>query len=136
MIRVAFFDTKAYDKPSFEQYGSRNDVEFKFFETKLTEDTADLAKGCDAVCVFVNDTVSDKVIDRLYENGVKMIALRCAGYNNVDVEHAYGKLHVVHVPHIHPMPLPSMQQHFFLPRFEGSTRHTTGQESSISLSAG
>lgn len=45
MIRVAFFDTKAYDKPSFEQYGSRNDVEFKFFETKLTEDTADLAKG-------------------------------------------------------------------------------------------
>ena len=102
MIRVAFFDTKAYDKPSFEQYGSRNDVEFKFFETKLTEDTADLAKGCDAVCVFVNDTVSDKVIDRLYENGVKMIALRCAGYNNVDVEHAYGKLHVVHVPAYSP----------------------------------
>ena len=102
MIRVAFFDTKAYDKPSFEQYGSRNDVEFKFFETKLTEDTADLAKGCDAVCVFVNDTISDKVIDRLYENGVKMIALRCAGYNNVDVEHAYGKLHVVHVPAYSP----------------------------------
>ena len=78
MIRVAFFDTKAYDKPSFAQYGSRNDVEFKFSETKLTEDTADLAKGCDAVCVFVNDTVSDKVIDRLYENGVKMIQMKGA----------------------------------------------------------
>ena len=102
MIRVAFYDTKVYDRTSFEQYGSSHDMQFKFLETKLDEDTADLAKGCDAVCVFVNDTVNAAVIDKLYEGGVKMIALRCAGYNNVDVRHAFGKIHVVHVPAYSP----------------------------------
>ena len=68
MIKVAFFDAKVYDRPSFEQYGLARDMKFKFLETKLTEDTADLAKGCDAVCVFVNDTVNKEVIDRLYAN--------------------------------------------------------------------
>ncbi len=102
MIKVAFFDTKAYDRPSFEKYGSLHDMEFKFLETKLTEDTAELAKDCSAVCVFVNDTVNAAVIDKLYELGVKIIALRCAGYNNVDVRHAYGKIHVVHVPAYSP----------------------------------
>lgn len=102
MIRVAFFDTKEYDKASFEIAGTDQDMEFKFLEAKLTEDTAELAKGCDVVCVFVNDTVNAKVIDKLYDCGVKMIALRCAGYNNVDVEHAFGKIHVVHVPAYSP----------------------------------
>ncbi len=102
MIKVAFFDTKNYDVPSFEYYGKQNDVEFKFLETKLTEDTAELARGFEVVCVFVNDTVNAKVIDKLYEMGVKMIALRCAGYNNVDVKHAYGKLCVVRVPAYSP----------------------------------
>ena len=102
MIRVAFFDAKAYDKPSFEQYGGLHGVRFKFLETKLNEDTADLAKGCSAVCVFVNDTVNAAVIDRLYENGVRLIALRSAGYNNVDLQAAFGKIHVVHVPAYSP----------------------------------
>ena len=102
MIRVAFFDTKEYDKASFERAGTDQDMEFKFLEAKLTKDTAELAKGCDVVCVFVNDTVNAKVIDKLYDCGVKMIALRCAGYNNVDVEHAFGKIHVVHVPAYSP----------------------------------
>ena len=102
MIKVAFYDAKAYDKPSFERYGEARGVQFKYLETKLTEDTADLAKGCDAVCVFVNDTVNAAVIDRLYALGVKLIALRSAGYNNVDVRHAFGKLHVVHVPAYSP----------------------------------
>ena len=102
MIRVAFFDTKAYDRPSFERYGAEHDIEYKFLETKLTEDTAELAKGCDAVCVFVNDTVNEAVINKLYEYGIRMIALRCAGYNNVDVKKAFGKLHVVHVPAYSP----------------------------------
>ena len=101
MIRVAFYDTKEYDRASFEKINN-SEIEFKFLETKLTADTADLAKGCDAVCVFVNDTVSAEVIDKLYESGVKMIALRCAGYNNVDVKHAYGKIHVSHVPAYSP----------------------------------
>ncbi|MBR6405516.1 MAG: 2-hydroxyacid dehydrogenase [Lachnospiraceae bacterium] len=101
-MRTAFFDTKTYDIPSFQQYGEQYGIEFKFLETKLTEDTAELSRGCDAVCVFVNDTVNAAVIDRLYEYGVKIIALRCAGYNNVDIRHAYGKVHVVHVPAYSP----------------------------------
>ena len=63
MITVAFFDAKAYDKPSFEHYGSEHDMQFRFLETKLNEDTVELAKGCDAVCVFVNDTVNAAVIE-------------------------------------------------------------------------
>ncbi|MCR4715517.1 MAG: 2-hydroxyacid dehydrogenase [Treponemataceae bacterium] len=101
-MRVAFFDTKEYDRNSFIQYEKHGEMEFKFLDTKLTEDTAELAKGFDVVCVFVNDTVNNEVIDKLYEGGVKMIALRCAGYNNVDVKHAFGKLHVVHVPAYSP----------------------------------
>ena len=102
MIKVAFYDTKAYDKPSFEHYGSLHDVQFRFLETKLNEDTVELAKGCDVVCVFVNDDVNAAVIKKLYEYGVKMIALRSAGYNNVDVKAAFGKIHVVHVPAYSP----------------------------------
>ena len=102
MIKVAFYDTKEYDKPSFERYGEARGVTFRFLETKLNEDTAELARGCEAVCVFVNDSVNAAVIDRLYALGVKLIALRSAGYNNVDVRAAYGKIHVVHVPAYSP----------------------------------
>ena len=101
-MRIAFFDTKPYDRPAFERYGKEHDIEFRFFETRLTEETAALADGCEAVCVFVNDTVNAAVIDRLYEGGVKLIALRSAGYNNVDIRHAFGKIHVVHVPAYSP----------------------------------
>ncbi len=101
-MKVAFYDTKAYDKPSFEFYGKERGIEFRFLETKLNEDTAALAEGCEAVCVFVNDTVNAAVIDKLYACGVKLIALRSAGYNNVDVRAAYGKIHVVHVPAYSP----------------------------------
>ena len=101
MIKVAFFDAKEYDINSFNKISDSN-MEFKFLETKLTEDTVELAKGYDVVCVFVNDTVNEKVIESLYEYGVRLIALRCAGYNNVDVAKAYGKIHVVHVPAYSP----------------------------------
>ena len=102
MINVAFYDTKPYDMPSFEHFGKLHDVQFRFLETKLNSDTVELAKDCDAVCVFVNDSVGKAVIDRLYELGVKLIALRSAGYNNVDVKSAFGKIHVVHVPAYSP----------------------------------
>ena len=102
MIKVAFYDTKAYDKPSFENYGTLHDIQFRFLETKLNKDTAALAEGCDAVCVFVNDSVDADVIEKLYDCGVKLVALRSAGYNNVDVRAAYGKIHVVHVPAYSP----------------------------------
>ena len=102
MIRVAFYDAKPYDKPSFERYGAQHGLHFRYLETKLNEDTAELARGCEAVCVFVNDTVNAAVIDRLYALGVKLIALRSAGFNNVDLRAAYGKIHVVHVPAYSP----------------------------------
>ena len=102
MIKIAFYDTKSYDKASFEKYEGIHDIRFRFFEAKLNEDTADLAAGCDAVCVFVNDTVNAAVIEKLYAYGVKLIALRSAGYNNVDVRAAFGKIHVVHVPAYSP----------------------------------
>ena len=102
MIQVAFFDAKAYDLPSFERCGREHDIRFRFLETKLNEDTAELARGCDAVCVFVNDTVNAAVIEKLHQCGVRLIALRCAGYNNVDVRAAFGKIHVVHVPAYSP----------------------------------
>ncbi len=101
-MKIAFFDTKPYDKPSFEKYGAEHGVSFKFFETKLNEDTAELANGFDGACVFVNDTVSAAVIDRLQEMGVRILALRCAGFNNVDMKHAYGRLHVLRVPAYSP----------------------------------
>ena len=78
-MKIAFFDAKSYDQPSCEYFGAEQEVEFKYFEAKLNEDTVELAAGYDGVCVFVNDTVNAAVIDRLCELGVKLIALRCAG---------------------------------------------------------
>ena len=102
MIKAAFYDTREYDRPSFERLGGLHGVQFRFLEARLTEDTVELARGCDAVCVFVNDTVNAAVISRLAELGVRLVALRCAGYNNVDVRAAFGKVHVVHVPAYSP----------------------------------
>ncbi len=101
-MKIAFFDAKPYDKPSFDAFGRENGIQYKYFETKLTEDTVELAHGYDGVCVFVNDTVNDTVIDRLSQMGVSIVALRCAGFNNVDMKHAYGKVHVLRVPAYSP----------------------------------
>ena len=102
MLKIAFYDTKEYDIPSFEEYGKQRNIEFKFFENKLDEDTVALAKGFEGVCVFVNDKVNKKVIDTLYEYGIRIIVLRCAGFNNVDVKAAFGKIHVYRVPAYSP----------------------------------
>ena len=101
-MKIAFFDAKSYDKPAFERIGAERGIVFKYFETHLNEDTVELAHGCDGVCVFVNDTVNATVIDRLCEMGVRAIALRCAGFNNVDMKHAYGRIHVFRVPAYSP----------------------------------
>ena len=101
-MKFAFFDTKSYDRKSFEKYGKEYGVEFKFFEAKLNSDTVGLAEGFDGVCAFVNDTIDETVINRLYEMGITVIALRCAGFNNVDIKAAYGKLHILRVPAYSP----------------------------------
>ena len=102
MKKIAFFDTKPYDRPNFEKYGAENGITYKFYETKLNEDTAHLARGCMGVCAFVNDTINQAVIDILKELGVKLLAMRCAGYNNVDVKYAKNRLCIVHVPSYSP----------------------------------
>ena len=101
-MKVAFFDTKNYDITSFEPYAKEKEIKLKFYETKLNEDTVDLAKGCFAVCAFVNDVINAEVIDRLCDLGVKLIAMRCAGYNNVDINYAKGKIDIVRVPAYSP----------------------------------
>lgn len=99
-MKIAFFDAKSYDTESFSAVQSN--IRFKFFETKLNADTVDLARGCDGVCVFVNDTLNAEVIEKLCEFGIKIIALRCAGYNNIDFRALSGRIPVVHVPAYSP----------------------------------
>ena len=101
-MKIAFFDTKQYDEISFEKFSKERNITFKYFEPKLTIDTVELAKGYDAVCVFVNDVLNKDVIEKLYEFGIKAIFLRCAGFNNVDVKAAFGKIHVFRVPAYSP----------------------------------
>ena len=102
-MRIAFFDAKAYDRPSFERIGAEYGVKFKFYETKLTEDTAELARNCDGVCAFVNDKLDAAVLEKLADLECKYIAMRCAGYNNVDLKAAANcGLRVVHVPAYSP----------------------------------
>ena len=100
--KIAFYDAKEYDKQSFMASNINEEFDIAYYETRLNKDTCKLAEGCDVVCIFVNDDVNPEVIDQLKENGVKLIALRCAGYNNVDIEYAYGKIHIVRVPAYSP----------------------------------
>ena len=100
-MKIAFFDSKPYDEDVFGQFSSES-LKMKFFETKLNEDTVSLAKGFDCICAFVNDTINSTVIDALCGYGIKLIALRCAGYNNVDIAYAKGKISVVRVPAYSP----------------------------------
>ncbi|MBO6261608.1 MAG: 2-hydroxyacid dehydrogenase [Bacilli bacterium] len=101
-MRIAFFDTKDYDIESFDTLVKEKNIEVKYFESKLNIDTVGLTAGFDGVCVFVNDQITKEVIDKLYDNGVKAIFLRCAGFNNVDLTAAYGKIHVYRVPAYSP----------------------------------
>lgn len=101
-MRIAFFDTKPYDQASFDKYNQGKDIEIKYFEPRLTIDTVGLAKGYDAVCVFVNDEVNADIIEQLHKYGVKLVLLRCAGFNNVDTDAIAGKLSVYRVPAYSP----------------------------------
>ena len=99
-MKIGFFDAKKYDIESFNKY--KKDMEIIYYETKLNIKTVDLCQGLDGVCVFVNDIINKEVIDKLYQYKVKFIALRSAGYNNVDIKYCFGKIHVFHVPSYSP----------------------------------
>lgn len=100
--RVAVFDAKEYDKENFRQVNEKYGFELVFHKEHLDINNVILASGCDAVCIFVNAVVDAQVIDKLASYGVKLIALRCAGFNNVDIKAAKGKIKVVRVPEYSP----------------------------------
>lgn len=99
--KIAFFDTKPYDRKWFEPLGEER-YEITFFEEKLNRHTARFTEGFDAVCAFVNDDINDAAIGRMADNGVQILAMRCAGYSNVDLKAAAGKLTVARVPDYSP----------------------------------
>jgi len=102
MKKVAFFDTKPYDVESFNAVNNgRYDI--RYFDTRLTASAVPLAEGCEAVCAFVNAEIDAPTVKALAARGVQVLAMRCAGYNNVDFKAAYDcGLTVVRVPAYSP----------------------------------
>lgn len=103
MMKIAVFSTKKYDIQYLSVEAEKYKYDLEYFETSLKPSTARLAKGFEVVCAFVNDKLNCETLDILSENGIKLIALRCAGFNNVDLEAAakYG-LKVMRVPSYSP----------------------------------
>lgn len=100
--KIAFFDTKPYDRESFDELNKKYGYEIKYFRYHLTADNIVLAQNYDIVIVFVNDIINSAMIDTLVSYGVKLIALRCSGFNNIDLHAASGKIRVVRVPAYSP----------------------------------
>lgn len=100
--KIAVFDAKPYDEQTFNEVNKKYGYQLKFHKEHLDINNVILASGSDAVCIFVNAKVDKNVIDKLCEFGVKLIALRCAGFNNVDLEAAEGRIRVVRVPEYSP----------------------------------
>lgn len=100
MKRIAFFDTKPYDKLYFDKLN--DNYEISYFEGKLNKKTAPITKGYDAVIAFVNDDIDADTINILADNGIKVLAMRCSGYSNVDLKAAKDRLTVVTVPAYSP----------------------------------
>ena len=100
-MKIAFFSTQPYDKEYFDRYNTQHEI--IYFDAQLNEQTTNLANGCTAVCAFVNDQLNATVIAALSKIGVKIIAQRCAGFNNVDITSAKeNKISVVRVPAYSP----------------------------------
>ena len=100
--KIAFFDAHSYDRESFNATNKDFGFEIEYYKERLTLSSVPLAKGKDVVCIFVQAECDARVIDELVKNGVKLIALRCAGFNNVDIKYAQGKIPVVRVPDYSP----------------------------------
>jgi len=100
--KIAFFDTKPYDREFFEAMNASYKYPIKYFPSRLTMDNVSLTREFDAVCVFVNDQITGPVAEALDENHIRLIALRSAGYNHVDLKTVYKKIHVVRVPAYSP----------------------------------
>ena len=101
-MKIAFYGTKPYDKIWFEPMAKDYGFEIRFIELPCNEETVFLAKGYDAICIFVNDYVNAKMVEQLYEMKVKAILLRSAGFNHVDVKAAEDKIVILRVPSYSP----------------------------------
>lgn len=102
-MKIAVFSTKQYDRKFLEEANRGFGHELHFFEPRLTEETVQLANGFPCVCAFVNDQLPPRILKVLYQNGTRVIALRCAGFNNVDLATAKElHLQVVRVPAYSP----------------------------------
>ena len=101
-MKIAFYATKPYDRIWFEPLAKEYGFDIQFIELPCNEQTVFLAKGYDAICIFVNDIVNAKMIDELYDMNVKAILLRSAGFNHVDIKAAEGKISVLRVPSYSP----------------------------------
>jgi len=101
-MKIAFYGTKPYDKIWFEPLGKQYEFEINFLDTWCTKQTIELAKGYDAICIFVNDKIDAPIIEKLYKMGVKAILLRSAGFNHVDLKAAKDKIKVMRVPSYSP----------------------------------
>lgn len=101
-MKIAFYSTKPYDRLWFEPMGRDYGFEIHFIEMPCNVDTVFLAKGYDAICVFVNDYINAQMIEQLYEMKVKAILLRSAGFNHVDVKAAEDKITILRVPSYSP----------------------------------
>ena len=100
MKKIAFFDTRPYDKIYFDKLGKN--YEITYFEEKLNHHTAKITEGFDAVVAFVNSDINARAVERLHERGVGLLAMRCAGFSNVDITAARDKIKVVRVPDYSP----------------------------------
>ena len=100
--KIAFFGAKPYDIASFDKVNEKYNYDIRYYKGHLNPYNGVLTQDTDVVCIFVNDTADAAVIDAMVDNGVKLLALRCAGFNNVDLKAAKGKLPVVRVPAYSP----------------------------------
>ena len=102
-MKIAFFSSKSYDREYFDTFNVDNKHLLTYFDAPLNTDTANLTQGFEAVCVFVNDKIDKETVEKISVNGIKVIALRCAGYNNVDVKAAMDKnIRIFRVPAYSP----------------------------------
>ena len=101
-FKIAFFDTKPYDRASFDEVNEKYGFEILYHKGQLNRNNVVLTQGMDAICIFVHDTADTAIIEQMAGYGVKLIALRAAGYNNVDLAAAKDKLKVVRGPAYSP----------------------------------
>ena len=101
-MRILFYGTKPYDRIWFEPMAKDYGYEITFLEVQCTKETVFLARGYDAICIFINDTVDAGMIDCLHRDKVKAILLRSAGFNHVDIRAAKGKVKILRVPSYSP----------------------------------